>query len=667
MSAPKKTTGKIVVIVLLCAVVFFLLLPFLDNTDSQQPGTNGGLKKAIPQIFTSNPLTNLAQKIYNLIRGHSPSQNLPQQIAWIMPNGERVLITPDVAQRYAEQHIGQMADMDFSLPEDASYHNADYFINEEGEWILVKQTSPNSFSRGMHEVNSSDKPYYKYVQQERLAKWTAQPQQPEKIPDSKWARLWTPIKKFFGMETDANPAQATQLAAAHTRGPQANGGIDTNYLRNDVEDINPSFDIPDLDANAIDGKIDGLISPEKVLQETADSLIEMAKETLPEEEAKKAAEHIKDLANDIKNDARAQRIAQIRKDALNPNRPPIETPQAVQGQFIAMPGQDDCSYTKHSAFFVPSFADGCSAGDNTNYEYQSNPAAIKAQRNISQQKIQKLFGKQTPSVLWVFGASQPGDKNPLIRQIDDIDFDELDMTEEEKRERQVSTMNERLFNVRAQIEWQNEGCDKKRCLVVPESSYQGNELRDTAQAAAVSLQKINVNTNKEQTDWYLYIDDNKDNPGAIGLTAEDVDAVLNPENALNQHINISAPYRIISADKVDKEQLIMARNAQVALSVAEGLDIDPNLIGYSRSASYMQMGSRGGNTQDHGLSDVIAFGNETADQVGQVQKENIRASMRSSKKITETFTGQMLNSLFKNKSVSNAMNKMQEDILKEIE
>ncbi len=65
----------------------------------------------------------------------------------------------------------------------------------------------------MHEVNVHDNPYDRYIKQERAARVTAQEVKPA-IPDSKWARLVRPVKKFFGFDTPtpvgASPVHITR-------------------------------------------------------------------------------------------------------------------------------------------------------------------------------------------------------------------------------------------------------------------------------------------------------------------------------------------------------------------------------------------------------------------------------------------------------------------------
>ena len=91
-----KSAGKLIVVILSLAILFFLLLPFLDNSAPASGEANG--KKASPQIFTSNPLSDLVQKVYNLF-AHNHSHEKSQQPLYAAADPEQTTVTPD-EQRY---------------------------------------------------------------------------------------------------------------------------------------------------------------------------------------------------------------------------------------------------------------------------------------------------------------------------------------------------------------------------------------------------------------------------------------------------------------------------------------------------------------------------------------------------------------------------------------
>lgn len=66
----KKTIGKIVLVFTCVAVIVFLLLPFLETTSPAPANAqaSASAQKATPQIFTSNPLTALVQRMARLLR-----------------------------------------------------------------------------------------------------------------------------------------------------------------------------------------------------------------------------------------------------------------------------------------------------------------------------------------------------------------------------------------------------------------------------------------------------------------------------------------------------------------------------------------------------------------------------------------------------------------------
>ena len=228
-----KNVGRYIVILLCFAIVFFLLLPFLE--EAATPSAQHADKKATPQIFTPNPLSELVNKIYSLF---SKNQKRNQARQAILANDTAANTQAAIADiqppRYAAEdgtdNIVTAATATPSTayqPQTYNYGNAG-FINEEGEWVLVRQTAPDASQRGMHEINTSDSPYDKLVRLERAAKYNTPPApaQPP-IPDSKWARLFHPIKTFFGF--GSKPKQApTQKAFALA---DASDGMDRSLRR----------------------------------------------------------------------------------------------------------------------------------------------------------------------------------------------------------------------------------------------------------------------------------------------------------------------------------------------------------------------------------------------------------------------------------------------------
>ena len=142
-----KTAGKFIVIMLCFAILFFLLLPFLDNPDAASGEKN---KKAVPQIFTSNPLSDLVRKVYALFsrnQKRAPGQSASGHLlAYGGPQPGRA----PADTRYSASPGEKERSFTFSASKeenDETYDQAS-LMNEDGEWILVRQTAPETFQRG---------------------------------------------------------------------------------------------------------------------------------------------------------------------------------------------------------------------------------------------------------------------------------------------------------------------------------------------------------------------------------------------------------------------------------------------------------------------------------------------------------------------------------------
>ncbi len=218
-----KTAGKFIVLMLCFAILFFLLLPFLDNPDAVSGEKK---KKAVPQIFTSNPLSDLVRKVYALFsRGQrrDPAHLAAKDL--LAAGTPRPGLAPDARYSVPPKEKGNSFTFSASAEENEEEYGQAALINEDGEWILVRQTAPVAFQRGMHEVNSSDSAYDKYAGLQISSKYTAHPV--HHYPQSKWTRLWNPLKRFLGWdEQNANldDSEAMFLAAAR---PSAEGIVES--------------------------------------------------------------------------------------------------------------------------------------------------------------------------------------------------------------------------------------------------------------------------------------------------------------------------------------------------------------------------------------------------------------------------------------------------------
>lgn len=297
-----KTAGKFIVVMLCFAILFFLLLPFVDNS---QPASAAQGKKAVPQIFTSNPLSDLVRKVYALFTRNQKRKApaVPQVYDYTQQTADASLQQQErfAAQTESADGSGSSASVGASY---ASYGDAG-FINEDGEWVLVRQTTPEAAHRGMHEVNTSDSAYDKLVRLERAAKFTGQPAViGPQIPDSKWARMWKPIQNFFGFGQENAPAapkavsdqNAFALASAASAPNQDRVKRGSSYRRGQSPFL-PGSGLAGSSASAAEqaAALSALFNPENALEQYTRSFEDMADGVLSKKEKAAAIEKIKQI------------------------------------------------------------------------------------------------------------------------------------------------------------------------------------------------------------------------------------------------------------------------------------------------------------------------------------------------------------------------------------
>lgn len=320
-----KTTGKIIAIILCCAIVFFLLLPFLD---SPKATVSAEEKKATPQIFTSNPLTDLVNKIYALVTGNKKRTGSRSAAAGTKP-GE----TESLSSSQWTADARQASSNDTSASANASSYPATYgyadagMINEDGEWVLVRQTAPDTAQRGMHDIKSSDTPYDRLVRQERAAKFTGAPSTNGKnkkdIPVSKWARLWNPVKNFFTgeenavSETDVPQRALLASAASSDSYEERRTGSNTGRTRDSLNMNLGPFHFSGAAGNDRSNApgLFGMFNPEFMLQGVVDSLKKMASSDLDPKQQAQFGKDIDQYKNSKYEQMRQKFLDKIARDA----------------------------------------------------------------------------------------------------------------------------------------------------------------------------------------------------------------------------------------------------------------------------------------------------------------------------------------------------------------
>ena len=281
MKPSAKKAVKYTLVTLGVALFLFLMLPFLEVptlSSAQEPNS------FVPQIFTTNPLTRLAKRLARVFGKKAPGRATRHALTdrtqpTVTRTGEEMtLARADVAND----------DIEIEEPANPDEENAQFFLpGEQEDWVLVRQRAPETARSGMHELSVKDNAYDRYIKQERSARYTpaAAPRKTGSVPDSKLARLFNPIKRFFGMNggtaarSGALDAQAT-FAAGNRRGSYSDGiGRNTSKQTRQLpsaQDANTAFGTmraPNVINNAVRKRADrfsDLIDTNQVIQDAAD-------------------------------------------------------------------------------------------------------------------------------------------------------------------------------------------------------------------------------------------------------------------------------------------------------------------------------------------------------------------------------------------------------------
>lgn len=265
-----------------CAVILFLLLPFLET---QAPSQTEKGKKAEPQLFNANPLTALANKLASFFG----IQTAAQRRAGAARTAGNAPLTPEQsAPLYAAartgDNTGAVRESAAKETDNPRYAYGDAAVqNAEGDWILVRQTTPSGQAQGMHEINATDNAYDRYIRQERAARFTpaAAVRRPE-VPDSKWAKLFRPIKRLFksgdaqtaggGLRLessgDAERLRSSALLASSQGFGRNRADTGSAPARPSMEDID-NFSPSRADRRDRSNPLGALLDPESVFEQQA--------------------------------------------------------------------------------------------------------------------------------------------------------------------------------------------------------------------------------------------------------------------------------------------------------------------------------------------------------------------------------------------------------------
>ncbi len=294
-----KKPVKIILTVCCTALVLFLLLPFLE-TQAPSSKNKEAAPQAEPQIFTSNPLTELVSRIARFFSGKKAAGPADS-------DSRRELTAEQAAEQFGEPQENTLyASAQAPSSEGANYTGdgaayADaYLQNEDGEWVLIRQTAPEGSTRGMHEINAQDNAYDRYITQERQARFTPvmrTPKTKEEVPDSKLARVFNPIKRLFGFGEEPASSGALRTDDRFASGKLASSsGLDKNKEKRSILPKKRA-----IDWNGIGGN---LSSAEPGSAEATKSLADLI---MPDAELKNIAEWLADIKYpNAENDPKAE-------------------------------------------------------------------------------------------------------------------------------------------------------------------------------------------------------------------------------------------------------------------------------------------------------------------------------------------------------------------------
>ncbi|MBO4674771.1 MAG: hypothetical protein J5601_01615, partial [Elusimicrobiaceae bacterium] len=344
----KKNAIKITLFVLCVAVTIFLLLPFFERSNSNTASLN---VKAEPQIFTSNPLTALMNRLASLFGRpikEKPStvltnQQVDQMFGTQVPSPQTAGVNPSSALQNSSQPSPESSS--WEQPTRVDMSDA-LVLNEEGNWVLARQVYPESSPQGMHEINIKDNPYDTYIRQQKAAQYNPALEQPgistpTSQSESYWHKLITPIKHFFGFDEAkaVTPGQFQQMAGAGSPNATAlvtNPVNDANLNQSRANASGEKISSPDfsLDASSWlstpEGKIQqqmrdlySRLNPESFLEHAVDALANSKfKEPLTEKQRQQKEEFVKETKQNLSEKLKEWQRA--RMDKISTNRSIVE-------------------------------------------------------------------------------------------------------------------------------------------------------------------------------------------------------------------------------------------------------------------------------------------------------------------------------------------------------
>ena len=615
----KKTIGKTILIIACVAVIIFLLLPFLE-TNSPQDGQIPG-KKATPQIFTSNPLSELVNRIARFFGAKQtapvPAQPLTAQQTneqFGFPQGNEMIAD---ARAAAENTGTAEGSAPVNPHRQAGFGNASY-QNEEGDWVLIRQTAPDLGAPGMHEINTKDNAYESYIRQERAARFTptASVKREKEVPDSKLARFFRPIKRFFGFADNERISpqsdiwareESAQLASSQGIGRSRNG-TGRSFSRGGNINIKEISDDGNTAVSRSGNERNSLLSfldPQSTLNEVADFLANSKYPNPKNEKEQQAKEYYRQQRLEETTEYFSQRIQERLNRLAAGQQPEDELKNMLEAACTNIPPR-------------PVKSSSCVIGEEI-------PSASASEIQAAKQQNAELFLQKTRQVL------PPAPLTPVIGKATGIDVQinpEFDYPE------YIKTMEVYQFM------WQNESCRDTSCYWVANIQRNNTELSDSVEASGVTLKGDPLGKyEKVQQQFAQY----KLSQLPENATEEE------KQEALTQAANFPPPYILYTLDELKEIQAqnreailkqdkfagtaLYAVSAPIAKQISEELDsptffygITDDLINADTHPSFAERST----ALTNNLADQIQFFQQVAKEIKQnAAQEVINAKTRS--------------------------------------
>ena len=458
----KKTLFKLGFIVVCAGIIIFLLLPFLETTPPASSTLNAG--KA--QIVSSNPLNVIAKRLASLF-GRSKERarsSLKQSNKWAENSANSVSYAARPAPAGQSSNLigsstntpSQTIQVPLTQPP-FDYAEAS-FQTDNGDWVLIRQTAPQSSSPGMHEVNVHDNPYDRYVRQERARHFAPQTPKAE-IPHSKWARITRPFKHLLGID-EPSPVQSSPIhiqqggeRLASVRGIQdKRGNITTSTgssfprMRMELPNITPQQwavltepEREQLKERKAARDFSQLLSGEYAARQAAEVMAN-AKYPFPknEQEQKEKEEYTQRLTEENKQRIKEELMANIEKDASQAK--PVD-------MLNSMTGCKDAS--------LPSVSNACTPED-THTQMPAHLLDVASDQNATAffEKTKFVLPEGLPFIM-VLGPTDPS-------------------TFEQMQQNPMTAPQGEIYNFLSQ----QKKCDTQTCFWVPNSNQSDPSLKD---------------------------------------------------------------------------------------------------------------------------------------------------------------------------------------------